>query len=108
MPAAQGGYYTFYLGHNPAAGINSVDEQRFGQFYPNPANNIANIEISLKGDESYEVMIVDLMGRIAHCSTLNASGDIIYNVNTSKLSSGIYNVVFQNKNERVVRRMIVK
>lgn len=108
MPAAQGGYYTFYLGHNPAAGIKSVDEQRFGQFYPNPANNIANIEISLKGDESYEVMIVDLMGRIAHRSTLNASGDIIYNVNTSKLSSGIYNVVFQNKNERVVRRLVVK
>ena len=66
------------------------------------------IEISLKGSEQYEVLIVDLMGRIAHRSTLNAQGDIIYNVNTSKLGNGIYNVVFQNKNERVIRRLVVK
>ena len=54
------------------------------------------------------MLIVDLMGRIAHRSTLNAQGDIVYNVNTSKLGSGIYNVVFQNKNERVIRRLVVK
>lgn len=108
MPASQGGYYTFYLGHNPAAGISNVGEERFGQFYPNPATDRANIEISLTGNESYDVLIVDLMGRIAHRSTLNASGDIIYNVNTGKLGSGIYNVVFQNKNERIVRRLVVK
>ena len=108
MTAAQGGYYTFYLGHNPAAGVSTVDEQRFGKFYPNPASDHASVEISLKGVENYEVLIVDMMGRIAHRSTLNASGDIIYNVNTGKLGSGIYNVVFQNKNERIVRRLVVK
>ncbi len=108
MPAAQGGYYTFYLGHNPAAGINAAEDEAFGQFYPNPANDHSSIEVSLNGNESYEVVIVDLMGRIAHRSTLNAQGEIIYTVNTSKLSSGIYNVVFQNKNERIVRRLVVK
>ena len=108
MPAAQGGYYTFYLGHNSAAGVNTVENEAFGQFYPNPAADHSSIELSLKGNEQYEVLIVDLMGRISHRSTLNAQGDIIYNINTSKLGSGIYNVVFQNKNERVIRRLIVK
>lgn len=108
MTASQGGCYTFYLGHNPAVGINAAEEETFGQFYPNPAADHSSIEISLKGSEQYEVLIVDLMGRIAHRSTLNAQGDIVYNVNTSKLGSGIYNVVFQNKNERVIRRLVVK
>lgn len=108
MTASQGGCYTFYLGHNPAVGINTAEEETFGQFYPNPAADHSSIEISLKGNEQYEVLIVDLMGRIAHRSTLNAQGDIIYNVNTSKLGNGIYNVVFQNKNERVIRRLVVK
>ena len=108
MPAAQGGYYTFYLGHNPAVGISTAENEAFGQFYPNPAADHSSIELSLKGNEQYEVLIVDLMGRIAHRSTLNAQGDIVYNVNTSKLGSGIYNVVFQNKNERVIRRLVVK
>lgn len=108
MPAAQGGYYTFYLGHNPAVGISTAENEAFGQFYPNPAADHSSIEISLKGSEQYEVLIVDLMGRIAHRSTLNAQGNIVYNVNTSKLGSGIYNVVFQNKNERVIRRLVVK
>ena len=108
MPAAQGGYYTFYLGHNPAVGISTAENEAFGLFYPNPAADHSSIELSLKGNEQYEVLIVDLMGRIAHRSTLNAQGEIIYTVNTSKLSSGIYNVVFQNKNERIVRRLVVK
>ncbi len=108
MPAAQGGYYTFYLGHNPAVGISTAENEAFGLFYPNPAADHSSIELSLKGNEQYEVLIVDLMGRIAHRSTLNAQGDIVYNVNTSKLGSGIYNVVFQNKNERVIRRLVVK
>ncbi len=108
MPAAQGGYYTFYLGHNPAVGISTAENEAFGQFYPNPAADHSSIELSLKGNEQYEVLIVDLMGRIAHRSTLNAQGDIVYNVNTSKLGNGIYNVVFQNKNERVIRRLVVK
>ncbi|MBQ7062992.1 MAG: agmatine deiminase family protein, partial [Bacteroidales bacterium] len=108
MTASQGGYYTFYLGHNPAAGINPTAEQRFGQFYPNPANGRASIEISLNGTDKYDVVIVDLMGRIAHRSTLDAQGDIVYNVNTERLASGIYNVVFQNRDERIVRRLVVK
>ncbi len=108
MPALQGGYYTFYLGHNPAVGIDAAEDEAFGQFYPNPAAGHSSIEISLKGNGQYEVLIVDLTGRIAHRSTLDAQGDIVYTVNTGKLGSGIYNVVFQNKNERVIRRLVVK
>ena len=36
MPAAQGGYYTFYLGHNPAAGIDAVENEASASSTPTP------------------------------------------------------------------------
>ena len=108
MTAAQGGYYTFYLGHDASAGIEKAENEAFGQFYPNPASSQASIEINLAGNDSYDVLVVDLTGRIAHRSTLNASGQIVYSIDTQKLNKGVYHIVFQNKDERIVRRLVVK
>ncbi len=108
MTAAQGGYYTFYLGHNDNVSIETIETQNFGQFYPNPASGIANIDITLGNKGNYDVSIVDEMGRVAHRSNLEAAGSIVYSIDTEKLNSGIYHVVFQSKEERIVRRLIVK
>ena len=107
MTAAQGGYYTFYAGKDPA-GIEDASDEHFGQFFPNPAEGQANIDITLNANDRYEVLFVDMMGRIAHRSTLQAEGAIRYSVDTDKLQSGSYLVIFQSKSERVVRRLVVK
>ena len=109
MTAMQGGYYTFYLGENPNAGVADVDEgERFGQFYPNPATDRANIHIDLGEGANYHVSIIDVSGRTVHSTQLNANGSILFSVNTARLASGLYSVVFSGEEERVVRRMIVK
>lgn len=109
FPASQGGFYTFYLGSNPQVGIQAVEaEQRFGQFYPNPATEVAQMQIDMGDEAAFSVSIVDAAGRLVHASSLQATGLILYSVNTAKLPSGIYSVVFQNKTDRVVRRLIVK
>ena len=109
MTAANGGYYTFYLGENPNVGVERVEsEERFGQFYPNPAGEVAQMQIDLGEGGSYGVFIVDAAGRTVHTSSLQAAGSILYTINTAKLPSGIYSVVFQNGSDRVVRRLIVK
>lgn len=109
FPASQGGFYTFYLGTNPQVGIQAIEtEDRFGQFYPNPASEVAQMRIDLGEDASFSVSIVDAAGRLVHTSSLQAAGPVLYSVNTAKLPSGIYSVVFQNKTDRVVRRLIVK
>lgn len=109
MTAHHGGYNTFYLGENPQVAIQPVEaEERFGQFYPNPANEVAHLQIDLGEGASYTVAIFDASGRTVHSSGLQASGAILYTVNTSLLPAGIYSVVFQNGSERVVRRLIVK
>ena len=83
-------------------------EQLFSQFYPNPANNQANIDIDLLDGTTYRVDIIDIMGRLIHSSTLSDAGLIRYTINTQKLASGIYNVVFSSKSQRIVRRLVVK
>lgn len=109
MTANQGGYYTFYLGTNPdLLDIEAVEEDGFSQFYPNPATDKASINIDLANGKRYNVQIVDMMGRTVHQSTLSASGSIVYTIDTQKLGHGIYNVVFSNEGQKVVRRIVVR
>lgn len=111
MTAHQGGYYSFYLGNNPnpPVAIEDVDaEQRFGQFYPNPATEQAQMIIDLMGGEDYSVSIIDQSGRTIHNSALRAAGQIVYTVNASRLVSGVYTVVFDGNGQRIARKLIVQ
>ncbi|MBR1550620.1 MAG: agmatine deiminase family protein [Bacteroidales bacterium] len=93
----------------PLAGIEEAEmEENFGQFYPNPATDEAHMAINLGNGESYTVSIIDQSGRTIHTSSLMAAGHIEYTINAGRLASGVYNVVFSNKDARVVRRLIVK
>lgn len=92
----------------PQVGIDNVENEMFGQFYPNPATDKANMKINLGNGGSYTVNIIDLSGRTVHTSTLQTAGQIVYSINTSHLASGIYNVVFSKGNQKVVRKLVVK
>lgn len=93
----------------PLAGIEDVEmEGNFGQFYPNPATDEANLSINLGDGQNYTVSIIDQSGRTVHTSSLMAAGNIVYTINAGRLASGVYNVVFSNKESRIVRRLIVK
>ena len=111
MTAHQGGYYKFYLGNNdnPPVGIEEVAvEQRFGQFFPNPATDEANMTVDLSAGESYIVSIVDQSGRTVHTSSLQGAGKIVYTINASRLAAGAYTVVFDGSDQRVARKLIVQ
>lgn len=109
ITANQGGYYTFYLGHNPSLGINNIAETSFGQFYPNPANDVANIAITLNEGQRFDVNIFNMAGQRVHRSQLDVEGGIIFHINTSNFAAGMYNVIFQGENgQQIVRKLIVK
>ena len=111
MTASNGGYFKFYLGNNanPPVAIETVDaEQRFGQFYPNPAVTEANMVIDLANGENYTVSIIDQSGRTVHTSSLQAAGSIVYTINASRLASGVYTVVFNGDSQRIARKLIVQ
>ena len=109
MTAAQGGYFSFYPSNDVTMGVQKISgEERFGQFYPNPAAEIANLRIDLADGERYAVSILDAAGRTIHASILDTAGQIVYTINTGRMASGIYTVLFQNGSERIARRLVVK
>ena len=91
-------------------GIEEVEdmEESFGQFFPNPASDHANLQINLGDGQNYKVTIIDQSGRTIHTSCLQAAGQIVYTINASRLATGVYNVVFSNNSQKIVRRLIVK
>ena len=99
------GYYNFYIG---IVGINDAENnQDFGNFFPNPTNSIANIEINTNEPALYNVSIINTMGQIVHSSSVNIEGSILYQIDTQKLNSGIYTVVFASEGKLISRRLIV-
>lgn len=89
--------------------IESVEvEGAFGQFFPNPASDKANLIIDLGNGADYSVTIIDNTGRTIYTGRLQAYGQVLYTVDAARLAAGVYNVVFSNSESRVVRRLIVK
>ena len=90
-------------------GIEEVNvEERFGQFYPNPATDQANMWIDMGIGGQYKVTVFDAAGRTVHTTSMLAAGQVLYTVNTAMLNSGLYTVVFENGSSRVARKLIVK
>ncbi|MCR5822620.1 MAG: agmatine deiminase family protein [Bacteroidales bacterium] len=90
--------------------INNVDasDEDFGQFYPNPSSDKANMKIDLRNGADYVVTIIDVNGRTVHTSRLQAAGTVNYTINTSKLASGVYHVVFVGDGRTVTRKLMVR
>lgn len=107
MTASQGGYYTFYLGHNPSANIREIFEAKVGNFYPNPAKQTASIMLDIPDNSSYSVRILSTDGRMIPQPDAAASG--IYRVNVNGFASGHYFVIFTNaEGLKAVRPLVVE
>lgn len=106
--------YRTYYDTNAAPGTTALsidnvkEESAFGQFYPNPASEQANIKIDLGNGGIYNVDILDNLGRKVHSTTLQTAGSIVFSIRTDKLSAGLYSVVFSGNGQRLVRRLVVK
>ncbi len=108
MTASQGGYFSFTVGETSGIATVNSAEERFGQFFPNPASDRASMIIDLADGADYSVSIIDLSGRTIHTSALKAAGQVVYHIDASRLAAGQYTVVFSNGSERVARKLIVK
>jgi hypothetical protein len=47
------------------------------------------------------------MGQVVHTSVVNVEGTILYQIDTQKLKSGVYTVVFSNKENRIARQLVI-
>jgi hypothetical protein len=77
--------------------------------YPNPAKGDATLSFSLSGTSEVLVQIVDGIGRTVSVVTNQKmdAGSHVVNINTSSLSSGVYNVMVRTNSGTLTERLSV-
>lgn len=96
---------------NGSVGIDGPDEivESF-MLFPNPTVDETNVSFGIDRDAQVSVSVLDLVGKeVKHIITgQHASGEYIYNVNTSDLSSGVYMVRMLVGDRAYTQRLIVR
>lgn len=86
------------------AGLTSV------AIYPNPANNDLFVDIRMTDDNKDNVMLtfISLTGEVIFEANIDEnSGSVIRKIDVSSLSSGVYFVRVQSKNDLILNRVII-
>jgi hypothetical protein len=71
--------------------------------YPNPTNNIANIEFESFG--TYELKVLDISGKLIFSEELTAQN---HQINTESWPAGIYQINITNDKGQMSNKTIVK
>ena len=75
--------------------------------YPNPANDVLNIDLKLGLTESAEIVISDLMGRRIKHTVANFDGFSPVSIDISELKEGVYFLSVQNNQIKSVWKFTV-
>lgn len=82
---------------------------RIGEFIPNPASNIATVDISIDTDEEAEFELKNTAGQVVRKGTVQLkAGSNNCSFNVQDLPSGSYLVTITTKEKIYTRRLIVK
>jgi hypothetical protein len=82
------------------------DESQF-KAYPNPVTSLLNVEYSLMKDAEVSIAIYDILGRkmIEETSYANSNNTMTYQLNTDRLSNGLY-ILTLNAGENIISAKI--
>lgn len=77
--------------------------------YPNPAKDIVNIEFQSTQSTKIDLEIIDELGRTIqkYTETINNIGKINWNIDLSKYSSGIYNIIIKYNNDIINKKLFI-
>jgi hypothetical protein len=88
---------------NCTVGIEEENKKVLVDVYPNPTNEILNIE--LQENKDYHLTIADLQGKIIYQTTLTRQKST---VNVSGFADGIYLLTLQNEEQRTTVKVVVQ
>jgi hypothetical protein len=77
------------------------------KLYPNPTQELFNVEFKTALEDDYEWQLVDIVGRVLKNGKVKV-GTTTMQVATEELSSGMYIFVIKNKNVYTQRKVIVQ
>ena len=76
--------------------------------YPNPANDLVNLQFTATKDGQSEIRFVDQMGRVAQTYyQATAVGSNLFNVDLNNISTGIYFVQVISNDQVVTKRLVI-
>jgi hypothetical protein len=96
--------YTVNIAQGGNVGISELNADQI-LVYPNPTSSELNIDLGNIDYNFSEIQLVDLTGRVVTKISVNEQ-DKLYNVSTSSLSNGIYNVKIVGKDGSLTKRII--
>jgi hypothetical protein len=71
--------------------------------YPNPTNNLLNINTTLQGNDEVQYQIINTLGATAMANKVTAKD---FSIDVSTLPSGIYFIHLQSGNAKTVKRFV--
>ena len=87
------------------------DESKVDQFsiFPNPANEIINVSMSLTNSENTVINVVDITGKVITTKDLGTvNGDSNVSISLDNLSTGVYFVEMVNSNSKQIKKFVKK
>ena len=102
-----------YIDNINAFGVSAIDDLETDEsltVYPNPVTDLLNINVTSNSQDDINLRVINLLGQTMKVERVaeNHSGTSTYNLNTSDLEAGIYNLYFQMGDKEVVRRIVVQ
>ncbi len=84
--------------------VNSI-----GEIYPNPTNNVANLEINLNSGSDIVLSVTNILGQQVYSYTNHVSiGTTLLNIPTAILESGVYFVEIRVADSATIVRKLIK
>ncbi len=105
-----GDNYFNYLTFPTFVSNKPVDISRDVKVSPNPADDYANVQVTLNAAGKVDVKVYDVMGKLVATNNYGVQpvGIHVYKVNTSSLPSGIYLFSVQAGSSQTTKKVIVK
>lgn len=103
MKGAEG--FTIHVGELKV-GINEISAVKF-DFYPNPVEDIINLQLTSNNTDQIVINIVNVNGQIVKSEDLNVSGNQHIQINVSTLRKGMY-LLYLKSNSGVYAERFIK
>lgn len=80
----------------------------FGGIYPNPSNDLSNVELNLTENTEVAIKVTNISGQLVASKTYGIlNGDIMLPINTAAFDAGLYLVQIQLGNSILTKKLVV-
>lgn len=99
-----GNGFTYYFSVNSPNSIETNEDPYFVTLYPNPAQDVLNIEINTLQIKDASVSIINNLGQVVWEQSVT---DKKFQINTQSLSTGLYTVIIKNNGQSKIEKVSI-